>query len=144
MPCPAVRAPGLHASIAASTGASDTRSRTHEPRGPARLAAVRVTRSGVSTRSADIVWADVAQRLQTTLSHTAYSAWFGSAQALELEEERLRVGVPNEFTRAWIMGHFSGLVQTAANDAADGLTVEFAVSGGDGTAATAATDGGDG
>jgi chromosomal replication initiator protein len=82
----------------------------------------------VSEQSADGIWADVTARLREDLSETAFSAWFGSAQPVSLEGSRLRVGVPNEFTRAWIDGHFAQLVERAARSAHDELAVEFTVS----------------
>jgi chromosomal replication initiator protein len=81
----------------------------------------------VSELSADGVWADVTTRLREDLSETAFSAWFGSARPVSLEGSRLRIGVPNEFTRAWIEGHFAQLVERAARSTHDELAVEFAV-----------------
>ena len=82
----------------------------------------------MSDQSADGIWADVTARLREDLSETAFSAWFGSAQPVSLEGSRLRIGVPNEFTRAWIDGHFAQLVERAARSAHDELAVEFTVS----------------
>ena len=86
------------------------------------------TGSAVTEARADAVWADVAAQLRAGLSETAYSAWFGSARPVTLDDEELRVEVPNEFTRGWIDGHFADLVARAARDAAGtDLRVAFAV-----------------
>jgi chromosomal replication initiator protein len=82
----------------------------------------------VTEARADAVWAGVAAHLRAGLSETAYSAWFGSARPVTLDDEELRVEVPNEFTRGWIDGHFADLVARAARDAAGtDLRVAFAV-----------------
>ena len=59
------------------------------------------------------------------LNAGTFSTWFGSAEALEQDETRLVVGVPNEFTKSWIEGHFASLLDAAA--AEDDLVVELRV-----------------
>src|SRR5205823_2377877 len=47
---------------------------------------------------------------------------------LELDEEAFVVGVPNEFTREWIEGHFLDLIRAAVRDVGGpGLRVRFHV-----------------
>ena len=81
----------------------------------------------MTEQTADGIWADVAARLRADLSDTAFSAWFGSATPVAMDGHRLRVGVPNEFTRAWIAGHFAELVARAARSTQGDLAVEFSV-----------------
>jgi chromosomal replication initiator protein len=59
-----------------------------------------------------------------------FGAWFSTTRALALEGDVLEVGVPNEFTRSWIEGHFSELVRRAATDADPGMSVRFCVADG--------------
>jgi chromosomal replication initiator protein len=74
------------------------------------------------------IWSAVAARLQATLNDQAYSTWFGAAAPRGLDGDTLEVTVPNEFTRAWIEGHFASLVAAAARDARGAeLGVRFTV-----------------
>jgi chromosomal replication initiation ATPase DnaA len=75
--------------------------------------------------AASTSWETISQRLQQMLNAGTYTTWFGSAQALEQEHDRLVVTVPNEFTRSWIEGHFSSLLDAAA--AEHELVVELRV-----------------
>ena len=56
-----------------------------------------------------------------------FGAWFSTTRALALEGDVLEVGVPNEFTRSWIEGHFAELVRKAATAADPGVSVRFRV-----------------
>ncbi len=62
------------------------------------------------------VWSAVVERLQQNLNDQAYTTWFGSASPRSLDDGTLEVAVPNEFTRAWIEGHFGSLIAAAARD----------------------------
>ena len=75
--------------------------------------------------AADSSWETISQRLQQMLNAGTFSTWFGSAQAIEQDETRLVVGVPNEFTKSWIEGHFGSLLGAAA--AENDLVVELRV-----------------
>src|SRR6476619_908940 len=59
------------------------------------------------------------------LNAGTFATWFGNATAIEQDESRLVVGVPNEFTKSWIEGHFSSLLDAAA--AEHDLVVELRV-----------------
>jgi chromosomal replication initiator protein len=59
----------------------------------------------------------VADRLKAALNDSTYRTWFGEAAGLELVDERFVLGVPNDFTREWIEGHFLGLISAAVRDA---------------------------
>jgi chromosomal replication initiator protein len=75
----------------------------------------------------DGLWTAVADRIRDDLSPMVFGAWFSTTRALALEGDVLEIGVPNEFTRSWIEGHFSELVRKAANAADPGVSVRFRV-----------------
>ena len=80
--------------------------------------------------SVDALWETVSGELRGALAAPAYMAWFGRAVPRGLADGSLEVAVPNEFTRAWISGHFGDLVDRAASDAAGGpIRVQFVVDG---------------
>ncbi|HLG09829.1 MAG TPA: chromosomal replication initiator protein DnaA [Gaiellaceae bacterium] len=66
--------------------------------------------------TADSLWDAIAARLRDTLSETTYDTWFGHVEPRSLSGERLVIGVPNDFTRDWIEGHFLALVSGAARE----------------------------
>src|SRR5207253_192327 len=90
------------------------------------------TLAGVTVQSAADLWADVSGRLRADLPDGVFAAWFGAAHPVGLAGDDLEIGVPNEFTRAWIEGHFSQLVGHAAREARARLGVRFAVIGDEG------------
>ncbi len=75
----------------------------------------------------DLLWTAVADRIRDDLSPMVFGAWFSTTRALALDGDVLQVGVPNEFTRTWIEGHFSELVRKAATAADPGVSVRFCV-----------------
>ena len=75
--------------------------------------------------AASTTWESISQRLQQMLNAGTFGTWFGSARAIDQDDERLVVGVPNEFTKTWIEGHFSSLLDAAA--AEHDLVVELRV-----------------
>ena len=78
--------------------------------------------------TAEDLWTEVSERLQGALNESTYRTWFSDAEGLELSEGAFVLGVPNDFTREWIEGHFLGLIDAAVRDAAgDELRVEFAI-----------------
>ncbi len=84
----------------------------------------------VDPHTPDLLWTAVADRIRGDLSPMVFGAWFSTTRALALEGDVLEVGVPNEFTRSWIEGHFSELVRRAATDADPGMSVRFRVADG--------------
>jgi chromosomal replication initiator protein len=66
--------------------------------------------------TADTLWADVSERLKGTLNTTTYRTWFGGAGGSELTDDTFVIGVPNDFTREWIEGHFLGFISAAVRD----------------------------
>jgi chromosomal replication initiator protein len=77
-----------------------------------------------------LLWTAVADRIRDDLSPMVFGAWFSTTRALALDGDVLEVGVPNEFTRSWIEGHFAELVRRAATAADPGVSVRFRVSEG--------------
>jgi chromosomal replication initiator protein len=66
--------------------------------------------------TAESLWSEVDSRLRGALNDTTYGTWFGEAAGLELADDRFVLGVPNDFTRDWIEGHFLGLIGAAIRD----------------------------
>jgi chromosomal replication initiator protein len=66
--------------------------------------------------TAESLWSEVDGRLRGALNDTTYGTWFGEAAGLELSDDRFVLGVPNDFTRDWIEGHFLGLIGAAIRD----------------------------
>ena len=83
----------------------------------------------MTEQSAADLWADVSGRLRADLPDGVFAAWFGAARPVGFAGDDLQIGVPNEFTRAWIEGHFGELVGQAASEARERLEVRFAVVG---------------
>jgi chromosomal replication initiator protein len=86
----------------------------------------------VTEQSAADLWADVSGRLRADLPDGVFAAWFGAARPVGFAGDDLEIGVPNEFTRAWIEGHFADLVGQAASRSRERLEVRFAVVGDEG------------
>jgi chromosomal replication initiator protein len=79
----------------------------------------------------DLLWTAVADRIRDDLSPMVFGAWFSTTRALALDGDVLEVGVPNEFTRSWIEGHFSELVSKAARASDPVVSVRFRVTDGE-------------
>jgi chromosomal replication initiator protein len=90
-----------------------------------------------------LLWTAVADRIRNDLSPMVFGAWFSTTRALALEGDVLEVGVPNEFTRAWIEGHFAELVRRAATAADPGVSVRFLVADGEPVVRIDLEDGGE-
>jgi len=66
--------------------------------------------------TAETLWNEVAGRLKGALNETTYRTWFAEAEGEELTDDAFVLGVPNDFTREWIEGHFLGLIGAAVRD----------------------------
>jgi len=66
--------------------------------------------------TAESLWHEVSGRLQGALNDTTYQTWFAEAEASDLSDDAFVLGVPNDFTREWIEGHFLGLIGAAVRD----------------------------
>jgi chromosomal replication initiator protein len=73
-------------------------------------------------------WDTISQRLRESLNASTFANWFGAATPLEQAHGRLVVGVPNEFTKTWIEGHFGSLLNAAAAEQDLVLELRVAVS----------------
>jgi chromosomal replication initiator protein len=67
--------------------------------------------------TADDLWDEVSTRLREALNDTTFSTWFGEVEGAELADDAFVIGVPNDFTREWIEGHFLDLVRATVRDA---------------------------
>jgi chromosomal replication initiator protein len=67
--------------------------------------------------TAEGLWHDVSNRLREALNDTTYSTWFGEVDGAELNADSFVIGVPNDFTREWIEGHFLDLIRATVRDA---------------------------
>jgi len=77
--------------------------------------------------TAESLWDTIAQRLRETIN-TSYDTWFAHAEPRTLENDRLEVSVPNDFTRDWIETHFAGLVDGFARESSrQPVAVSFVV-----------------
>ncbi len=79
--------------------------------------------------TAEGLWNAISRNLRETLSETTYETWFGNAEPRSLDDGRLVVVVPNDFTRDWIEGHFRGFIAGAAREASgrEDLAVSIAI-----------------
>jgi chromosomal replication initiator protein len=66
--------------------------------------------------TAESLWNEVAGRLKGALNETTYRTWFAEAEGNDLSDDIFVLGVPNDFTREWIEGHFLGLIGAAVRD----------------------------
>jgi chromosomal replication initiator protein len=66
--------------------------------------------------TAETLWNEVAGRLKGALNETTYRTWFAEAEGADLSDDAFVLGVPNDFTREWIEGHFLGLIGAAVRD----------------------------
>src|SRR5438093_4928219 len=66
--------------------------------------------------TADSLWNEVAGRLKGALNETTYRTWFAEAEGVDLSDDAFVLGVPNDFTREWIEGHFLHLIGAAVRD----------------------------
>ena len=78
--------------------------------------------------AASQTWETISLRLRESLNASTFANWFGAATPLEQDGERLVVGVPNEFTKTWIEGHFGSLLNAAAAEHELVLELRVAVS----------------
>ena len=66
--------------------------------------------------TAESLWSEVAGRLKGALNETTYRTWFAEAEGADLSDDAFVLGVPNDFTREWIEGHFLCLIGGAVRD----------------------------
>ncbi|HVU77176.1 MAG TPA: chromosomal replication initiator protein DnaA [Gaiellaceae bacterium] len=66
--------------------------------------------------TAEDLWEEVSTRLRDALNDTTFSTWFGEVEGAELGADAFVIGVPNDFTREWIEGHFLDLIRATVRD----------------------------
>jgi chromosomal replication initiator protein len=66
--------------------------------------------------TAESLWTEVAGRLKGALNEATYRTWFGEVEGVEVTDDSFVLGVPNDFTREWIEGHFLELIRAAVRD----------------------------
>ena len=73
-----------------------------------------------SELTAESLWQDVSARLRGALNDTTFRNWFSEVGALAVDDDKFVLGVPNDFTREWIEGHFLELIRAAVRDVTGG------------------------
>jgi chromosomal replication initiator protein len=96
-----------------------------------------------SPNAPSVTWERISAKLREALNAGTYGKWFGMAEAIEESGDRLVVGVPNEFTKTWIEGHFSSLLDAAAAEHELVVELRVAVSEAAAAARTERPSGGD-
>ena len=59
------------------------------------------------------LWQAVSDDLRSTLGAAGYSTWFGGVEPVSMDESTLVLSVPDEYTRASLMGRFASVVEHA-------------------------------
>jgi chromosomal replication initiator protein len=67
--------------------------------------------------TAESLWDDVASRLRGALNEKTFGNWFSEVTPLGIDDDVFVLGVPNDFAREWIEGHFVELIRAAMKDA---------------------------
>jgi chromosomal replication initiator protein len=67
--------------------------------------------------TAESLWDDVATRLRGALNEKTFGNWFSEVLPVAVDDDVFVLGVPNDFTREWIEGHFVELIRAAMKDA---------------------------
>jgi chromosomal replication initiator protein len=63
------------------------------------------------------LWIDVSARLRGALNEKTFGNWFSDVSPMSVDGDDFVLGVPNDFTREWIEGHFAELIRAAIKDA---------------------------
>ena len=83
------------------------------------------------TTSCDQLWKDASKTLQAMLNPDLFMRWFSPVRPLEIKDDVLVLGVPNEFSQIWLQDNFLPLVREAVNQSSkQPLQVQFAISQG--------------
>jgi chromosomal replication initiator protein len=83
------------------------------------------------TQTAEQLWKDASSVLQGMLNPDLFSRWFAAVKPVELKDDILALGVPNEFSQIWLQDNFLPLVREAVNQSAkQPLQVRFAIAPG--------------
>ncbi len=77
--------------------------------------------------TAEGVWNEVSGRLREALNESTFSTWFSEVDPARITESEFVLAVPNEFTRAWIDGHFLDLITVAIGEIAGERNVRLEI-----------------
>jgi chromosomal replication initiator protein len=77
--------------------------------------------------TAEGVWTEISGRLREALNENTFATWFDQVEPLRISDGEFVLGVPNDFTREWIEGHFLGLIETALAESAGERSVRFQI-----------------
>ncbi len=76
------------------------------------------------------VWSRTLDSLQKELTPHVDERWLSPIQPLELKENCLQLGVPDEFFKTWVIDHYGNIISLALRDVLrdPGFNVEFQIS----------------
>lgn len=59
------------------------------------------------------IWQDTLAKLESELSKPSFETWLSSTCLLDIEENALIIGVPNEFAKDWLESRYAPLIRSA-------------------------------
>jgi chromosomal replication initiator protein len=77
--------------------------------------------------TAEGVWNEISGRLREALNENTFSTWFAEVDAVGITDGEFVLGVPNDFTREWIEGHFLGLIDAALAEVAGERSIRLQI-----------------
>ena len=66
--------------------------------------------------SPEELWNKATEKIQEQIPFQSYNTWFRSSVGISLDNETLKVSVPNKFTADWLKNKFSKLVASAVQE----------------------------
>jgi chromosomal replication initiator protein len=57
-------------------------------------------------------WENILEKLKNELSKPSYDTWIASTRLLDFTNNKLTIGVPNEFAKEWLENRYLGLIKT--------------------------------
>jgi len=60
----------------------------------------------------DSFWENILEKLKNELSKPSYDTWIASTRLIEFTNNKLTIGVPNEFAKDWLENRYLGLIKT--------------------------------
>src|SRR4029079_6094423 len=101
------------------------------PAPPSRAARPSVNHSGsghIDRMDAKQVWRAALGELQVSLSPANFETWLRDTQLIDVDEQRVRIAVPDRFAKDWLENRYRSLIsQTLARIVGYSVQVEFAV-----------------
>jgi chromosomal replication initiator protein len=110
--CQAMRNPRLGSAWCAVTELGDERARICANFVPF---AMDVARGSVTGGRVDVLdlWQSISDEIRSTLGDGNYATWFAGVEPISVDETTLVLSVPDEYTRASLVGRFSSVIQHA-------------------------------